>query len=175
MLAYPFSAARTASSRFGPALGRWSGCGRGLATVSRDDGQDGKKMRMILLGAPVRTVASRHTEPAHSSSARCVQGAGKGTLSDWLLERYEIDTIVVGQLLRNEITRGTRLGQVAERTMKQGGALAPRAVAFDSFIDPNFHVQRCCKTSSSSRSCSRRLRQRRTRSVDSSPHSASLR
>lgn len=51
-----------------------------------------------------------------------MQGAGKGTLSDWLLERYDIDTIVVGQLLRNEIVKGSRLGMEAERTMRAGGA-----------------------------------------------------
>ncbi|GAA5967309.1 hypothetical protein JCM8115_006102 [Rhodotorula mucilaginosa] len=66
-----------------------------------------RKLRMILLGAP---------------------GAGKGTLSDWLLERYDIDTIVVGQLLRNEIVKGSRLGLEAERTMRAGGLLADEVV-----------------------------------------------
>ncbi|GAA6021272.1 hypothetical protein JCM8202_003547 [Rhodotorula sphaerocarpa] len=78
---------------------------RALATDARPDERSagGRKLRMILLGAP---------------------GAGKGTLSDWLLERYDIETIVVGQLLRTEIVKGTELGLTAERTMRAGGLLA---------------------------------------------------
>ncbi|GAA5978679.1 hypothetical protein JCM10908_004442 [Rhodotorula pacifica] len=68
---------------------------------------DERKLRMILLGAP---------------------GAGKGTLSDWLLERFDIETIVVGQLLRNEIVKGSALGLEAERTMRAGGLLADEVV-----------------------------------------------
>ncbi|GAA5987866.1 hypothetical protein JCM5350_003176 [Sporobolomyces pararoseus] len=58
---------------------------------------------MIILGAP---------------------GAGKGTQSDWLLNKWEIETIVVGQLLRNEIVKGSKLGQFAEKKMKAGELLA---------------------------------------------------
>lgn len=49
------------------------------------------------------------------------QGAGKGTQSDWLLEKWDIETIVVGQLLRNEIVKGSELGKFAEKKMKAGG------------------------------------------------------
>ncbi|CEQ39756.1 SPOSA6832_01322, partial [Sporobolomyces salmonicolor] len=76
---------------------------RTLATVANGTGAAGKKLRMIILGAP---------------------GAGKGTQSDWLLQKYDIDAIVVGQLLRNEIVKGTALGQYAEKTMKAGALLA---------------------------------------------------
>lgn len=58
---------------------------------------------MIILGAP---------------------GAGKGTQSDWLLKKWDIETIVVGQLLRNEIVKGSSLGQFAEKKMKAGELLA---------------------------------------------------
>lgn len=50
------------------------------------------------------------------------QGAGKGTLSDWLLDKYDIESVVVGQLLRQEILNGTELGKEAESTMKRGGS-----------------------------------------------------
>ncbi|GAA5948522.1 hypothetical protein JCM21900_002739 [Sporobolomyces salmonicolor] len=76
---------------------------RTLATIANGAGAAGKKLRMIILGAP---------------------GAGKGTQSDWLLQKYDIDAIVVGQLLRNEIVKGTALGQYAEKTMKAGALLA---------------------------------------------------
>ncbi|BGP13660.1 Adenylate kinase 2 [Rhodosporidiobolus nylandii] len=81
---------------------------RGLATeaTSAAAGAD-KKLRMIILGAP---------------------GAGKGTLSEWLLEKYEIENVVVGQLLRNQIVEGTKLGREAERVMKSGGLLSDETV-----------------------------------------------
>ncbi|POY70205.1 putative Adenylate kinase [Rhodotorula taiwanensis] len=77
------------------------------ASVAVEGTRGSRKLRMILLGAP---------------------GAGKGTLSDWLLQRYDIDTIVVGQLLRNEIVKGSELGLQAERTMRAGGLLADEVV-----------------------------------------------
>ncbi|GAA5822903.1 hypothetical protein JCM10212_000093 [Sporobolomyces blumeae] len=70
---------------------------RSLASVSTP--QKGDKLRMIILGAP---------------------GAGKGTQSDWLLQKWDIETIVVGQLLRNEIVKGSELGKLAERKMRAG-------------------------------------------------------
>ncbi|GAA6056339.1 hypothetical protein JCM3770_000677 [Rhodotorula araucariae] len=80
---------------------------RSLASVVHDMQPDGKRLRMILLGAP---------------------GAGKGTLSDWLIGKYEVDTVVVGQLLRNEMLKGTALGRTAEQTMKAGGLLPDELV-----------------------------------------------
>ncbi|GAA6029473.1 hypothetical protein JCM8097_003697 [Rhodosporidiobolus ruineniae] len=62
---------------------------------------------MIILGAP---------------------GAGKGTLSDWLLDEYEVENVVVGQLLRHEIVEGTELGRKAEKVMKEGGLLSDELV-----------------------------------------------
>ncbi|BGP37732.1 Adenylate kinase 2 [Rhodotorula kratochvilovae] len=80
---------------------------RSLASVVHEVQPGDKRLRMILLGAP---------------------GAGKGTLSDWLIGKYEVDTVVVGQLLRNEILKGTQLGRTAERTMKAGGLLPDELV-----------------------------------------------
>ncbi|GAA5845949.1 hypothetical protein JCM11251_002947 [Rhodosporidiobolus azoricus] len=62
-----------------------------------------QRLRMILLGAP---------------------GAGKGTLSDYLLDQFEIESVVVGQLLREEILEGTELGKRAEKVMKEGALLS---------------------------------------------------
>ncbi|GAA6006392.1 hypothetical protein JCM10207_000625 [Rhodosporidiobolus poonsookiae] len=74
---------------------------------ARHAAQQDKKLRMIILGAP---------------------GAGKGTLSDWLIDKYDIETVVVGQLLRNEIVEGTQLGKEAEKIMKEGGLLSDETV-----------------------------------------------
>ncbi|TNY23639.1 adenylate kinase-domain-containing protein [Rhodotorula diobovata] len=97
---------------------------RSLASSVPHDAQPGdKKLRMILLGAP---------------------GAGKGTLSDWLIDKYDVDTVVVGQLLRNEILKGTQLGRTAESTMKAGGLLPDELVlevvqpAVDALRDRNW-------------------------------------
>ncbi|GAA5900775.1 hypothetical protein JCM6882_007661 [Rhodosporidiobolus microsporus] len=84
---------------------------------------DGPKLRMILLGAP---------------------GAGKGTLSDYLLDEFEIESVVVGQLLREEILNGTELGREAERVMKEGALLSDDLVlqvvepALDKLRDKNW-------------------------------------
>ncbi|GAA5861710.1 hypothetical protein JCM8547_000711 [Rhodosporidiobolus lusitaniae] len=69
--------------------------------------QNHRRLRMILLGAP---------------------GAGKGTLSDWLLDKYDIESVVVGQLLRQEIVKGSELGREAEAVMRAGGLLPDEMV-----------------------------------------------
>jgi len=81
------------------------------------------KLRMIILGAPVSLLLSSScgSELIVVLVEVTAQGAGKGTQSDWLLEKWDIDTIVVGQLLRNEIVKGSQLGKFAEKKMKAGG------------------------------------------------------
>ena len=56
-------------------------------------------MKIIMLGAP---------------------GAGKGTLSKDLLEKYNYVHISTGDLLRQEVNAGTSLGKEAEGLMKEG-------------------------------------------------------
>ncbi len=46
--------------------------------------------------------------------------AGKGTLSEMLTEKYDYGHISTGDLLREEVSAGTKLGQEAESLMKQG-------------------------------------------------------
>lgn len=60
-------------------------------------------MRLILLGGP---------------------GAGKGTQSTFIIERYEIPQISTGDMLRAEIRENTEIGQEAKRLM-DGGNLVP--------------------------------------------------
>jgi adenylate kinase len=43
-------------------------------------------------------------------------GAGKGTQSALLVERYKLAYIATGDLLRHEISEGTELGQKGPRT-----------------------------------------------------------
>jgi nucleoside-triphosphate--adenylate kinase len=50
-------------------------------------------------------------------------GVGKGTLSARLVRKYEINTLSVGDLLRNHITQGTELGRLAQDIMEHGELL----------------------------------------------------
>lgn len=67
-------------------------------------------MRIILLGAP---------------------GAGKGTISALLVERFGIVQLSSGDMLRAEVKRGSKTGKKAEEYM-QKGALVPDNIILDS-------------------------------------------
>jgi adenylate kinase len=56
-------------------------------------------VRLVLFGAP---------------------GSGKGTQAPRLAERYDIPTVSTGDILRDEVRRGTDLGVVAEGYMSSG-------------------------------------------------------
>ena len=47
-------------------------------------------------------------------------GAGKGTQSQKLIEKYQLVHLSTGDILRNEITQGTALGLEAKKLMDQG-------------------------------------------------------
>ena len=66
-------------------------------------------------------------------------GSGKGTQSEKLIERYGLEHISTGDVLRSEIKRGTELGKTAQRYI-DGGNLIPDdlmvsilASVYDSF------------------------------------------
>ena len=54
-------------------------------------------------------------------------GAGKGTQSQKLIEKYQLVHLSTGDILRNEISNGTQLGLEAKKLMDQG-LLVPDAV-----------------------------------------------
>ena len=47
-------------------------------------------------------------------------GAGKGTQADILINKYNIVQISTGDMLREEVRLGTKLGQVAKSIMDEG-------------------------------------------------------
>ena len=51
-------------------------------------------------------------------------GSGKGTQSDLLIEKYGLEHISTGDVLRSEIKKGTELGRTAQRYI-DGGNLIP--------------------------------------------------
>ncbi len=66
------------------------------------------KCRLVFLGAP---------------------GAGKGTFSAMLMKQYDLAHISTGEILRNEIASGSKLGQEADRIIKQGKLLSDTVVS----------------------------------------------
>src|SRR6202162_5920833 len=57
-------------------------------------------------------------------------GAGKGTQAKQIVERYRIPQISTGDLLRENVQRGTPLGLAAKDVMSQGG-LVPDNLMYD--------------------------------------------
>ena len=66
-------------------------------------------------------------------------GSGKGTQSDKLIEKYGLEHISTGDVLRAEIKNGTELGQTAKRYIDQGQLIPDElmvsilAKVYDSF------------------------------------------
>ncbi len=51
-------------------------------------------------------------------------GAGKGTQSKRIMERYLIPQVSTGDLLRDNVAHGTELGQAAKAVMERGGLVS---------------------------------------------------
>ena len=56
-------------------------------------------------------------------------GAGKGTQAKIIAERYKVPHISTGDLLRDNVARGTELGLQAKSIMARGAMLARAIVA----------------------------------------------
>lgn len=69
--------------------------------AQRDD-RDDRVMRMLMFGKP---------------------GAGKGTLTARLVEKYDVMSLSTGDLLRQQIAEGTDVGKEAEDIMARGKLL----------------------------------------------------
>lgn len=46
--------------------------------------------------------------------------AGKGTMSRYIEQKYKIPTVATGEILRQEIKRGTQLGEIAKNLIEKG-------------------------------------------------------
>ena len=94
------------TSTYVPPLRSWcsttrsSGCC--LRNYATSPQSSGRPLHLVLLGAP---------------------GAGKGTQTDSLLRKFNLSSLVVGNLLREEVARKSDVGVRAAKVMKAGGLL----------------------------------------------------
>lgn len=67
-------------------------------------------------------------------------GSGKGTQSENLIKKYELEHISTGDLLRHEIQTNTQLGALAKQHMDKGELVPDEVIIgmIDSFLDKNF-------------------------------------
>ncbi|GJJ12107.1 hypothetical protein Clacol_006348 [Clathrus columnatus] len=73
-----------------------------LKPVGLEEPSSGQPLRMLMFGKP---------------------GAGKGTLSTRLTQKYDINFISTGDILRHEIAERTEIGNVVEEIVAKGGLL----------------------------------------------------
>jgi adenylate kinase len=66
-------------------------------------------------------------------------GAGKGTQAEKLADRYRIAHLSSGALLRNEVTKGTKIGRVATEYLRRGD-LVPDELVFEMLVTPVFEA-----------------------------------
>ena len=66
-------------------------------------------------------------------------GAGKGTQSKILLEKYDFAYISTGELLRSEIKKGSELGKAAEKKINEGKLVNDEIIVgmISKFIEQN--------------------------------------
>ncbi|MBC8342931.1 MAG: adenylate kinase, partial [Bacteroidetes bacterium] len=69
-------------------------------------------------------------------------GAGKGTQSKLLLEKYNLAYIATGDILRNEIAEGSELGNKAKEIIEKGGLVSDEIIVqiIENNIKSNKHA-----------------------------------
>jgi adenylate kinase len=68
-------------------------------------------------------------------------GAGKGTQAEKLADRYRIAHLSSGELLRDEVAKGTKIGVVAADYLRRGD-LVPDELVFEMLVNPIIEAAR---------------------------------
>ncbi len=69
-------------------------------------------------------------QPAYKLIITGPQGSGKGTQAELLSKRLDIPTLSMGQLLRDEVSKGTAIGTRIAQTLKRG-ELVPEEITYE--------------------------------------------
>jgi adenylate kinase len=56
------------------------------------------------------------------------QGAGKGTIGAMISEKYKIPLLSAGQMLRDAMKEGTKVGKIAEKYINDGNLVPPEVI-----------------------------------------------
>ncbi len=69
-------------------------------------------------------------------------GAGKGTQAKLLVDKFNLKHISTGELLRNEIAKGSELGKIVQKIIDKGELIDDKTMIsiIESEIDSNPHV-----------------------------------
>jgi adenylate kinase len=84
-------------------------------------------LRILIFGKPVSFMVfvqrSLESFPQLISnlSGRLRQGSGKGTLSARLVQKYDLEFVASGDVLRREIMNKSDIGRMAEEIVNSGG------------------------------------------------------
>ncbi|CAJ0744954.1 14683_t:CDS:2 [Entrophospora sp. SA101] len=62
-------------------------------------------------------------------------GSGKGTQSSKINDNFDITTISSGDILRQNIAHGTKIGKIAEKEIKRGGEKIIHEIVYTTIID----------------------------------------
>jgi adenylate kinase len=92
---------------------------------------------MVVTSLPMATIATNSAGPKSKQIGPVVllgaPGAGKGTQSKKLAEIYDVPQISTGDILRENVSRGTELGRKAKDIMDRG-ELVPDALVQDMLL-----------------------------------------
>jgi adenylate kinase len=56
------------------------------------------------------------------------QGAGKGTIGEMMSEKYKIPLLSAGQMLRDAMKEGAKVGKIAEKYINKGNLVPPEVI-----------------------------------------------
>lgn len=70
-------------------------------------------------------------------------GSGKGTQSENLIKKYELEHVSTGDLLRHEIETNTQLGALAKQHMDKGELVPDEVIIgmIDNFLEKNYKAK----------------------------------
>ncbi|XP_050302381.1 adenylate kinase-like [Anthonomus grandis grandis] len=95
--------------------------------------------------SPLPVPIEAHKETTEKSGIKAVflgpPGSGKGTIAAWIKEKYSICHLSTGDMLRAEISSGSKLGVTLKEAMDKGNLVSDNLVV--DMIDKNLDKREC--------------------------------